>query len=112
MANMMRGWVVGQGMIIDMGRLTAEEARNFQEMPDGARKQFIDEYVAKYPKAFKVVAGYCNHKRTHVKERECIACGLQTRGYKTMAEWDICRGQNLSRPQQEDNNVSEESIKK
>lgn len=93
----MKGWIVGQGMIIDMGHLSAEEASAFNDMSADARKQFIDQYIANYPDAYKLTAGFCAQQKAHVKESECVNCGLHTRGYKTMAEWEVCRKQNLSR---------------
>ena len=84
-------------MVLDAGKLTDEEVEALGTMSPDARKQFVDEFVAKYPTAYKYVAGFCAMKKNHVKERECIACATG-QGYKTTAEWDMCRGRNLSRP--------------
>jgi len=96
MGHLMQGWIVGQGMIIDMGHMSAEEAEVYRTMSNDARKRFVEEYVAKYPEAFKTVAGHCAVKNTHVKTTECIACA-RNQGHRTMAEWDMCRGRNLSK---------------
>jgi hypothetical protein len=92
----MRGWIVGQGLILDMGVISEAEAESYKTMSPDARKIFVDEFIAKYPEAFKLTAGNCAVKRCHVKETECITCA-RNQGYKTLAEWDMCRGRNLSR---------------
>ena len=99
MGDLVRGWVVGKGLIIDVGYLTVTELETLKSLSGDARQKFVEEYVAKYPEAYKLTAGYCQTKKTHVAERDCLACA-QTKGFKRMAEWEICRGQNLSRMQE------------
>jgi len=96
MGNLVKGWIVGKGMIVDIGYLTQEETNTLQSLSGDARQKFVEEYIAKYPEAFKLTAGYCKTKKVHVTERDCLACA-QTKGLTKMAEWELCRGQNLSR---------------
>ena len=89
-------FVVGNHMILDLGYADREEVMRLKSMSADARKNFINELVAKYPEACKLTAGYCKKKAKHVGERECIACA-RDQGQIKLAEWEICRGQNLSR---------------
>lgn len=94
--NSHKGWILGKGLIIDMGYMSGAEVLNFKNMSSDARKLFVDEYMAKYPEAFKSTAGYCQDKKVHVSERECLQCA-QKKGWTAMVQWNACRGEKLSR---------------
>ena len=90
-------WIVGNGMIIDTGYMTEAEVNEFYKMSSDARKLFIEEYIAKFPKAFINTAGFCTFRRKHMSEKDCIACA-RAQGMTKLAEFNVCRSQHLSRP--------------
>lgn len=96
MGNLVKSWIAGQGMLLDAGYMSQEEIAQFNTLSPDARKQFVDEFIAKYPAAFRLTAGYCKGKKIHVTEQECLACS-KAMCFTDISLWEECRKQNLSR---------------
>jgi len=93
-------WIVGSGMIIDAGHMSEKEFYEFSNMSPDAKKIFIEKYIANFPKAYINTAGFCTFKKRHVSERDCVACA-RIQGMIKIAEFNLCRQQNLSRPEED-----------
>lgn len=87
-------WILGKGVMIYMGHMTEEEVMKFKKMSKSARKAFVNEYVKKYPEASRNTAGYCQDKKNHVSEAECVRCA-RGKGWTRLAQLGMCQEQNL-----------------